>query len=99
MAKKNEFLSKKERRVYSRLIARKLESLGMQDGIGFVQFKNSQGAPIFKKFIGLDGKVLFESPVGKLSNPFRNLIKRLRSLPRVTVQEFLNSDVGKKKEA
>lgn len=99
MAKKSEFLSKKERKLYGRLIAAKLDGLGMQDDVMFIQFKGPGGVPAMRKYVDATGKVLFESPIGKLSNPYRNLIRRLRSMPRSVVQEFLRADVGGQKDA
>ena len=86
MAKRNEFLSKKERKMFSRLIAEKLSSLGMQDEVIFIQFKGPGGKPAVRKYVNELGHTMFESPIGKLSNPFRSLVKRLRKMPRSVVQ-------------
>lgn len=99
MAKKSEFLSKKERKLYSRLIAEKLDALGMQNDVMFIQYKGPGGTPATRKYVNEVGKVLFEAPIGKLSNPYRNLVRRLRKLPRSVVQEFLSAQVGKKDES
>jgi hypothetical protein len=95
--KKNEFLSRKDRRHYSRLIASKLETLGVKDQLDWVQFKTRTGQLVTKRYVDEAGKLVFEGGIGKLSNPARNLVRRLRRLPRDVVQTFLTAKVGQDK--
>jgi len=90
-------LTKKERKYYSALLAKKLETLGIRDEI---VMSGTGVAKLFYK-TGLDGRVVFdakgkpervvaETLMGK--NPLRNLIKKLRNGSRDAVESFLALD-------
>lgn len=86
MAKKNEYLGRHERKRYSRLVSERLETLGVQDGI----IPQKLGR---RKYVDPTGKVLFEGDVIKLTNPHRNLVRRLRRMPRKVVEAFLKTEL------
>lgn len=94
MAKRDGTLNRKERKRYSKLVGEKLESMGMTSETMFVPFKTRAGNSVTRKYVDAFGKVVFEGPVGKLSNPYRNLVKRLRRLPKSVIESFLSAQVG-----
>lgn len=88
MAKKNDgYLNRKERKKFSKLISNKLLGLGVKDEIIM------QNTRILKSFVDENGKEIFKGQMRIAQNVHRNLVKKLRNLPRVAVMKFLASDI------
>jgi hypothetical protein len=93
----NDKLTKKERKYYSTLLAKKLESLGIKDeivlsgtGAGRLYYKTGNDG---KRLLDKNGKpetIVMESLSAK--NPFRAMIKNLRNGSRDAIESFLGLD-------
>jgi hypothetical protein len=84
--KKSKPLNNKEIKKYSKLLAQKLETLGLIDktvdirlGTRKILFEPT-GTPV-------------EAAVIQLRNPFRNLLKRVRRLTKFEVESFLAAQI------
>ena len=84
MSKKNNKLNGKEKAVYSKMIAQKLITLGVKDEVA------PSGRKYHKRFVDEAGKVVFEVITQALSNPHRNMVKKLREMDRNVIESFLN---------
>lgn len=86
--KPTRYLNKKERKKYSKLIANKIEALGVKDQITLQEnqrlrrYLNEKGEPVLVH-------------MRTAQNVLRNIVRRLRRVPKKEIDVFLATDIKK----
>lgn len=87
MAKKIGLLDRQERKRASKLIAAKLDKLGVKDMI------TMKPTRIMKSFVDENGKEMFRGQMQIAQNVHRNLIKKVRRMPKAMIERFLQAQI------
>ncbi len=105
MAKKNQYLSAKEQKHYSKLIAEKLESLGVKDTITMHPSGKQRRILALKEDgsgLDIDERGFVKTKLVDVlhaRNLQRNMVRTLRKQPRAVVKAFLNVEAAPVEES
>ena len=101
--RKSEYLSKYEKKHYTKLLKKKLEEVGVQDQILMQStgkfrlvpknstFRHNPKTPLTPEYVE---KNFDRVPISMACNTQRRLIKRLLTLTRKAVEDFLKADLS-----